>query len=212
MIVASSVLLINEILAIENDKLYNTFLHVAFGSQSLLKPTSDQTGSDTNWRTREGDQRGVNGSQSKFLEGTWPISQIEPDNPLFELGQDRLAIDQLSALRTGLGITAEPWNSATPIQEMETKVDATRDSPQDWSSETNPTESRRTRHEKLQKIGWMINRKLLPLGSKSLRFRTIQGENEQHTNMMQGKIYHWTQAKSIQPWSSPPSLSHLFGK
>jgi hypothetical protein len=48
MIVASSVLLINEILAIENDKLYNTFLHVAFGSQSLLKPTSDQTGSDTN--------------------------------------------------------------------------------------------------------------------------------------------------------------------
>jgi hypothetical protein len=46
-IVAGSVLLITEILAIENDKLHNTFLHVAFGSQSLLKPTSDQTGSDT---------------------------------------------------------------------------------------------------------------------------------------------------------------------
>jgi hypothetical protein len=32
----------------EDHKLYRTFLHVAFGSQSLLKPTSDQTGSDTN--------------------------------------------------------------------------------------------------------------------------------------------------------------------
>jgi hypothetical protein len=47
-IVASSVLPITEILAIENDKLHNTFLHVAFGSQSLLKPTSDQIDSDTN--------------------------------------------------------------------------------------------------------------------------------------------------------------------
>jgi hypothetical protein len=40
-IVASSVLPITEILAIKNDKLHNTFLHVAFRSQSLLKPTSD---------------------------------------------------------------------------------------------------------------------------------------------------------------------------
>jgi hypothetical protein len=47
-IVAGSVLPITEILAIENDKLHNTILHVAFGSQSLLKTTSDQTGSDTN--------------------------------------------------------------------------------------------------------------------------------------------------------------------
>jgi hypothetical protein len=47
-IVASSVLPITEILAIENDKFYSTFLHVAFRSQSLLKPTSDQTGSDIN--------------------------------------------------------------------------------------------------------------------------------------------------------------------
>jgi hypothetical protein len=47
-IVAGSVLRIPEIIAIENDKLHITFLHVAFGSQSLLKPTSDQTGSDTN--------------------------------------------------------------------------------------------------------------------------------------------------------------------
>jgi hypothetical protein len=47
-IVASSVLPITEILAIENDKLHSTFLHIAFGSQSLLKPTSDQTSFDTN--------------------------------------------------------------------------------------------------------------------------------------------------------------------
>jgi hypothetical protein len=47
-IVAGSVLPITEILAIENDKLNNTFLRVTFVSQSLLKPTSDQTGSDTN--------------------------------------------------------------------------------------------------------------------------------------------------------------------
>jgi hypothetical protein len=47
-IVASLVLPITEILAIENDKLNSTFLHVAFRSQSLLKPTGDQTGSDTN--------------------------------------------------------------------------------------------------------------------------------------------------------------------
>jgi hypothetical protein len=47
-IVASLVLPITEMLAIENDKLNNTFLRVAFGSQSLLKPTGDQTDSDTN--------------------------------------------------------------------------------------------------------------------------------------------------------------------
>jgi hypothetical protein len=47
-IVAGLILSITEILTIENDKLNNTFLHVAFESQSLLKPTSDQTGSDTN--------------------------------------------------------------------------------------------------------------------------------------------------------------------
>jgi hypothetical protein len=47
-IVAGSVLLITEILTIEDHKLNNTFLHAAFGSQSLLKPTGDQIGSDTN--------------------------------------------------------------------------------------------------------------------------------------------------------------------
>jgi hypothetical protein len=47
-IVASSVFPVTEIIVIENDKLGSTFLHVAFRSQSLLKPTSDQTGFDTN--------------------------------------------------------------------------------------------------------------------------------------------------------------------
>jgi hypothetical protein len=47
-IVVSLVFLVTEILTIKNDKLHSIFLHVAFGSQSLLKSTSDQTGSDTN--------------------------------------------------------------------------------------------------------------------------------------------------------------------
>jgi hypothetical protein len=47
-IVASSVFSVTEILVIEDHKLNSTFLHVAFRSQSMLKLTSDQTGSDTN--------------------------------------------------------------------------------------------------------------------------------------------------------------------
>jgi hypothetical protein len=47
-IVASSVFRVTEILTIKDHKLNITFLHVAFGSQSLLKPTGDQTGADTN--------------------------------------------------------------------------------------------------------------------------------------------------------------------
>jgi hypothetical protein len=47
-IVVGSVLPVTEILAIEDHKLNITFLHIAFRSQSLLKPTGDQTGSDTN--------------------------------------------------------------------------------------------------------------------------------------------------------------------
>jgi hypothetical protein len=44
----SSVFPVTEILVTENHKLYNTFLYVAFGSQSLLRITSDLTDSDTN--------------------------------------------------------------------------------------------------------------------------------------------------------------------
>jgi hypothetical protein len=47
-IVASSVLPVIEIITIEDHKLNNTFLHIAFGSQSMLKPTGDQTSSDIN--------------------------------------------------------------------------------------------------------------------------------------------------------------------
>jgi hypothetical protein len=47
-IVVSLVFLVTEILIIEHHKLNITFLHVAFVSQSPLKPTCDQTGSDTN--------------------------------------------------------------------------------------------------------------------------------------------------------------------
>jgi L-rhamnose isomerase len=47
-IVGGSVLPITEILTIEDHKLNSTFLHVTFRSQSLLKSTSDQTGSNTN--------------------------------------------------------------------------------------------------------------------------------------------------------------------
>jgi hypothetical protein len=47
-IVVSSVFPVTEILTIEDHKLNSTFLHVAFRSQSLLKPTGDQTSSDTN--------------------------------------------------------------------------------------------------------------------------------------------------------------------
>jgi hypothetical protein len=47
-IVTSSVLSITKILIIEDHKFDITFLHVVFRSQSLLKLTSDQTGSDTN--------------------------------------------------------------------------------------------------------------------------------------------------------------------
>jgi hypothetical protein len=47
-VVVSSVFPITEILTIENHKLDDTFLHVVFGSQSLLRITSDLTDSETN--------------------------------------------------------------------------------------------------------------------------------------------------------------------
>jgi hypothetical protein len=47
-IVVNSVLSVTEILVIEDHKFHNTFLHVAFTSQSLLKSISDQTDSDIN--------------------------------------------------------------------------------------------------------------------------------------------------------------------
>jgi hypothetical protein len=55
----------------------------------------------------------VNGSQSKFLEGTRPISQNQPNVPLFQLGEGRLALGKLSALGTGIGTIAETQNGAS---------------------------------------------------------------------------------------------------
>jgi hypothetical protein len=81
-IVVSLVFPVTEILIIEDHKLNITFLNTAFGSQSLLKSTGDQTGSDTNGKTGEGDQSGVNGSQSKFIAEIWHISQNQPEAPL----------------------------------------------------------------------------------------------------------------------------------
>jgi hypothetical protein len=57
-IAASLVFPVAKILTIENRKLDSIFLYVTFGSQSLLKPTNDQTGSDTNGMTEGGDWRG----------------------------------------------------------------------------------------------------------------------------------------------------------
>jgi hypothetical protein len=47
-IVTNLVFPVTEILAIEDHKLNSIFLHVTFGSQSLLKPTGDKIGSDIN--------------------------------------------------------------------------------------------------------------------------------------------------------------------
>jgi hypothetical protein len=45
----------------------------------------------------------VNETKSKFLEGTWPIYQNQPDASIFYLSQDRIVIDKLSTLGIGLG-------------------------------------------------------------------------------------------------------------
>jgi hypothetical protein len=47
-IVTSPVFSITEIIVIEDNELHNTFLLVVFGSQSLLRITSDITSSNTN--------------------------------------------------------------------------------------------------------------------------------------------------------------------
>jgi hypothetical protein len=46
--IASPDFSITEILAIEDNELHDTFLHVAFGSQRWLRTTSDLTCFDTN--------------------------------------------------------------------------------------------------------------------------------------------------------------------
>jgi hypothetical protein len=68
-IVTSSILPITKILVIENDKLRSTFLHVAFGSQSMLNLTSDQPPLIPIEGPEKATRGGVNESQSKFLAG-----------------------------------------------------------------------------------------------------------------------------------------------
>jgi hypothetical protein len=67
-IVVSLIFPVTEIPTIKNYKFHNTFLYIAFGSQSLVKLTSDQTGSDTKWRTGEGNQRGDECQSIKILQ------------------------------------------------------------------------------------------------------------------------------------------------
>jgi hypothetical protein len=64
------------------------------------------------FKDRRRRSKGGNESQSKFFEGTWHISQNQPDVHLFPLSEDRLVIDKLSALRTKLGTTGETWLDA----------------------------------------------------------------------------------------------------
>jgi hypothetical protein len=68
----------------------------------------------------------VNGSQSKFLEETWPISQNRPDAPLFWHGQDHIAIEKLSALGNVLEIRitmeAQLGASKTRARPLFTKI------------------------------------------------------------------------------------------
>jgi hypothetical protein len=52
-IVVSSIFPIIETLTIKDNELHNTFLHIAFRSQSWLRAMSDLTRFDTNWRTEE---------------------------------------------------------------------------------------------------------------------------------------------------------------
>jgi hypothetical protein len=66
-IVVSSIFLITKIIIIKDHKLHNIFLHIVFRSQSMLKPTSNQTGSYTNWRTGEGDQKRCEWEPIKIL-------------------------------------------------------------------------------------------------------------------------------------------------
>jgi hypothetical protein len=73
-IVASSTFPVTKILTIENDKLHNTFLHVAFGSQSLLKQQVIKLALIPIEGPEKAIRGGVNGNQSKFLIGTWPMS------------------------------------------------------------------------------------------------------------------------------------------
>jgi hypothetical protein len=114
----SEVLPITEILAIEDDILDNTFLNVTFGSQSLLEPTSDQTGSDTNWRTGEGDQKGG---------GEWePIKIPQQNLPYVPKLTQRASLLSRSRLRSYRQDTSSRNRVRKPQITAETWIDASK--------------------------------------------------------------------------------------
>jgi hypothetical protein len=55
------------------------------------------------------------GANQNSPSRTWHIFQNQPKTPLFQLGQDRLAMNKLSTFRTGLGTAAETRNGASKI-------------------------------------------------------------------------------------------------
>jgi hypothetical protein len=82
-IVASLIFPITEILGIEDNELHDTFLLVAFGSQRRLRITSDQTYSDTNWRTKGVTGGGGERELEKILFINWHMSLNQnPRQPL----------------------------------------------------------------------------------------------------------------------------------
>jgi hypothetical protein len=81
-VVPCSVFPITKIFAIKNYKLDDTFLHLSFGSQSLLRTTSDLTGCDINQMTEEATRGGgVNGSLIKFFHKNLADSKPQAKTP-----------------------------------------------------------------------------------------------------------------------------------
>jgi hypothetical protein len=88
-IVVNSVLSITKIIVIEDHKIYCTFLHIAFGSKCLLNITSDQIGSDINWRVGEDDQMG--GEREPITISRWNLSYVsKPTQHTSPLTRSRL--------------------------------------------------------------------------------------------------------------------------
>jgi hypothetical protein len=60
----------------------------------------------------------VNEIQSKFLEGTRPISQLRHKPSLSQLSQDYIAIKKLLAIGTGLGTTETQRKTAVDASKV----------------------------------------------------------------------------------------------
>jgi hypothetical protein len=95
----------------------------------------------------------VNGSQSKFFDLTWVVSQNWPDAPLFQLDLNYVAIGKLLVLKTGLGT----WKS-----QRKTKLDAWKD-----TSETPTT-----------KIRWIVSHTFRPTSYGCVWENTTRAQRE----------------------------------